>query len=102
MTEIITSPLQSVAEDTVGPDIKRMVYETQRFVQTDINVIKYTFRQIHSIKGTTSHPVIAQIAMIQRHEKFRVDPRFPLFQMMQQTKRYKAIFAGQPYLPIFS
>lgn len=67
-----------------------------------LTIIKYKFRQIHVIKGTTSHPVIAQIAMIQRHEKFRADPRFPIFQMKQSIKRYKDIFTQPPYRPIFS
>lgn len=66
------------------------------------NSLIYQPREIHAVMGTTSHPTIAQIALIQRHEEFRRDPRFPLFQIMQRIKRYKEIFAGKPYLPIFA
>lgn len=64
-------------------------------------VLKYVSRQIHQIMGEVSHPILAHISEIREQEKFRGDPRFPLFQIVQRIKRYKEIFAGRPYLPIF-
>lgn len=64
--------------------------------------IDYVPRMIHAIKGTTSHPVIGRMAEIREQEKFRADPRFPIYQMVERGKRYAAIFKGIPYKPIFS
>lgn len=64
--------------------------------------IDYVPRMIHAIKGTTSHSVIGLMAQIKEQEKFRADPRFPIYQMVERGKRYAAIFKGIPYKPIFS
>lgn len=68
----------------------------------NLSILKYTSRVIHQIKGESSHNAIAQMSAIQEQEKLRADPRFPLFQAMQRHKRYKAIFDGAPYQPMFS
>ena len=62
-----------------------------------LTTIKYTYRMIHQIMGESSHNVIAQHAAIVEQERFRADPRFPLFMAMQRNKRYQAIFNGTPY-----
>lgn len=73
-----------------------------RLANTDLRLLRYTPQQIHAIKGETSHGTIAQISAIREQEKFRADPRFPLMRAMKRIKRYKEIFAGLPYKPIFS
>ena len=67
----------------------------------NLSTIKYTPRVVHNIMGEVSHPIIAQMAQIQEQEKFRADPRVPLFQMMERKKRYQKIFNGPGYGPIF-
>lgn len=64
-------------------------------------LLVYVARSIHQIKGEVSHQILALISEIREQEKFRADPRFPLFQTMKRIKRYKEIFAGPRYLPIF-
>lgn len=65
-------------------------------------LLKYKPRDIHVVMAETSHGTLAQIFQIAIQEKFRADPRFPLYQMVQRAKRYKEIFTGRPYLPIFA
>lgn len=66
------------------------------------NIIIYKPRAIHDIKGQSSHAVLVRMREIQHQEKLRADPRFPLMQFVERTKRYKAIFTQPPYQPIFS
>lgn len=65
-------------------------------------LLVYVARTIHQIKGQVSYHILAHISEIREQEKFRADPRFPLFQIVQRHKRYAAIFKGPPYLPIFA
>ncbi len=81
---------------------KPLTYPQQRFVAADISVVKYAPREIHALKGTSSHGTISIVNQVVYQEKFRADPRFSLFQIMERVKRYKAIFAGPPYQPIFA
>lgn len=81
---------------------KPVTYATQRFVGADLSVLQYTPRDIHQLKGQSSHGSIAIVNQVVHQEKFRADVRFPLFQIMQSVKRYKAIFAGTPYKEIFA
>lgn len=76
------------------------IYGAER-LPANLSNIRYMPREIHILKAQTSHNVIAHVASIREQEKFRADPRFPLFQIVQSVKRYKEIFAGRPYLPIF-
>lgn len=66
------------------------------------NILIYKHREIDAVLGTVSYPTMAQISGIERHEKFRADPRFPLMQKMQQMKRLREILAGPAGLPIFA
>ncbi len=65
-------------------------------------ILKYVPREIHAIKGISSHGTISIVNQVVHQEKFREDPRFPLMQMMQRTKRLREIIAGPAGLPIFS
>lgn len=81
---------------------KPLTYAQKRFVAADISVLRYVPREIHAVKGISSHGTIAIMNQVATQEKFRADPRFPLFQAVQQQKRYHAIFRGTPYQPIFA
>ncbi len=75
----------------------------KRNLKLDLNnTINYVPREIHALKGTSSHGTIAIVNQVVFQEKFRTDPRFSLFQIMERVKRYKAIFAGAPFKPIFA
>ena len=75
----------------------------RRFMAVDLgSSIDYTPREIHAVKGQSSHGTIAIMAEVVTQEKLRADPRFPIYQMVERKKRYDAIFRGKPYLPIFS
>ena len=73
-----------------------------RLANANLRVLRYRGREMHALMGQTSHPVIAQMASIREQEKFRADPRFPLFQVMQRHRRYTAIFKGPTGRAIFS
>jgi hypothetical protein len=72
-----------------------------RLANANLKVLRYRPREIHAIMGQASHTLMAHIASIKEQEKFRADPRFPIFQMTQRAKRYRAIFAGPAGKPIF-
>lgn len=72
-----------------------------RLINVNLKVLKYRSRSIHGIMGETSHNTLALLSEILEQEKFRKDPRFPLFQVMQRYKRFQAIFKRPPYGPIF-
>ena len=69
---------------------------------SNLRIISYMPRLLHLLMGTTSHGTMAHMASIIEQEKLRADPRFPLMQMVQRNKRYKAIFDGTPYQDIFA
>ncbi len=73
-----------------------------RFTAADIGVLDYTPREIHALKGQSSHGTISIVNQVVAQEKLRSDPRFPMFQIVERVKRYKAIFSGKPYQPIFA
>ena len=73
-----------------------------RLDDVDLTLIKYVPREIHAVKGTSSHSTMAHMASVIEQEKFRSDPRFPLFQLTQRRKRLRAIINGAPYGPIFA
>lgn len=90
----------------IDPTIQMEIQKRQKgraaFAATNLQIIKYVPREIHAIKGQSSREVLALMAMIREQEKFRSDPRFPIFQMQQRNARYKAIFQGIPFRPMFS
>jgi hypothetical protein len=85
------------------PEMQEIKPKPERSLELDYTgILGYVPREIHALKGTTSHPTIALMAAVREQEKFRADPRFPLMQAVQRQKRYQAIFNGPPYQPIFS
>ena len=97
-----SSPPAPVDERILARDRAMSKRRLQKFAEANLRLLKYRPREIHAIMGNASHSVIAHIASIKEQEKLRTDPRFPLYQAMQRHKRYKAVFAGKPYGPIFS
>lgn len=102
-TTIITDDInvEGTLTGRLPPEKPAVTFATRRFDAADVSVLRYTPREIHRIKGQSSHGTIAVMAQVVHQEKFRADVRFPLFQIMERVKRYKAIFAGPPYQPIF-
>lgn len=92
----MTEPMTTV-ESTVTGRLKPLSLDN-----VNLKVLNYTPREIHAIKGHSSHPTMALISSIKEQEKFRADPRFPIMQMNRRQQRYAAIFSGPAGQPIFS
>ncbi len=89
-------------EPTLSPAQTQAIKTAKlKFDRANLKVIKYVPREIHAIKGESSFATMAQMSAIREQEKFRADPRFPIFQMRQRYARLQEIFKGPAGKPLF-